>query len=70
MSEADRLWDNLDLVFSRWGITEIPFTESAPTTLRQAEHIREVFTGRVQELETALTAFRGRERRRVLVYGW
>jgi hypothetical protein len=70
MSEADRLWDNLDLVFSRWGITEIPFTESAPTTLRKVDQIREVFTGRVLELETALTAFRGRERRRVLVYGW
>ncbi len=70
MSEADHLWDNLDLVFSRWGISEIPFTESAPTTLRQAAQLREVFTGRIQELETALTAFRGRERRRLLVYGW
>jgi len=70
MSEAEHLWNNLDLVFSRWGITEIPFTESAPTAPRQAAQLREVFTGRIQELEIALTAFRGRERRRVLVYGW
>jgi hypothetical protein len=70
MNEADRLWDNLDRVFSNWGITEIPFSESAPTTLRQAAQLREVFTGRTRELEIALTAFRSRERRRVLVYGW
>ncbi len=70
MSEADQLWDDLDQVFDHWGITEIPFTESAPTSLRQAAHLREVFTGRRQELETAITTFRSRERRRVLVYGW
>jgi len=68
MSEADRLWDDLDQIFDHWGITEIPFTESAPTSLRQAAHLREVFTGRCQELETAMTAFRSRERRRVLIH--
>jgi hypothetical protein len=70
MREADRLWDDLDQVFDQWGITEIPFTESAPTSLRQAAQLREVFTGRRHELETAIMAFRSRERRRVLVYGW
>jgi len=67
MSEANHLWDDLDQVFSSWGITEIPFTESTPT---KAEQIRQVFTGRIQELKTALTAFKSHERRRVLVYGW
>lgn len=68
MSEADRLWDELDITFSRWGLTEIPFSESA-ISLRQAQ-LREVFTGRTQELKEALTLFRSRERKRLLVYGW
>jgi hypothetical protein len=69
MSEIDRLWDSLDEIFSRWGINEIPFTESAPA-LAQADQLKQVFTGRLSELEIALAAFRGRERRRMLVYGW
>lgn len=68
MSEADRLWDELDVTFSRWGLVEIPFTESA-ISLRQTQ-LREVFTGRTQELREALTLFRARGRKRLLVYGW
>jgi len=68
MSETDRLWDELDITFSRWGLAEIPFSESA-ATLRQAQ-LREVFTGRTQELKEALALFRARERKRLLIYGW
>ncbi len=68
MNEADRLWDELDATYSRWGLTEIPFSESA-STLRQSQ-LREVFTGRTQELREVLNLFRGRERRRLFVYGW
>ena len=68
MSEADRLWDELDITYSRWGLTEIPFSESA-STLRQSQ-LREVFTGRQKELKEVFNLFRGRQRQRLLVYGW
>ena len=48
MNEADRIWDELDNIYSQWGITEIPFSESA-STLRESQ-LRKVFTGRSQEL--------------------
>ncbi len=68
MSQADHIWDELDVTFSRWGLRDIPFTESA-SSLRQSQ-LAQVFTGRESELREVLNLFRGRDRRRVLVYGW
>lgn len=68
MSEADRIFDELTTTLSRWGLREIPFSESA-SFLRQSQ-LRDVFTGRTQELREVLTLFQGRERKRILVYGW
>jgi hypothetical protein len=68
MSEADRIYDELSRTLSRWGLAEIPFSESA-STLRGAQ-LRDVFTGRSTELREALALFHGRERKRLLVYGW
>jgi hypothetical protein len=68
MSEADRIFDELGNTLSRWGLTEIPFTESA-TFLRQSQ-LRDVFTGRSQELRDVLALFQGRDRKRIFVYGW
>lgn len=68
MSEADRIFDELTGTLSRWGLNEIPFSESA-SSLRQSQ-LRDVFTGRTQELREVLTLFQGRERKRILVYGW
>ena len=68
MGEADLIYDELSNTLSRWGLTEIPFTESA-SFLRQSQ-LRKVFTGRTQELRKVLSLFQGRERKRILVYGW
>lgn len=68
MSEADRIFDELSNTFSRWGLRELPFSESA-SDLSQSQ-LRDVFTGRTQELREVLTLFQGRERKRILVYGW
>jgi hypothetical protein len=68
MSEAERIFDELSNTIARWGLSEIPFSESA-STLR-ASQLRDVFTGRTEELREALALFQGRERKRLLVYGW
>ncbi|GGA12264.1 ATP-binding protein [Okeania sp. KiyG1] len=68
MSDGDKIWDELDSIYDRWGIKEIPFSESA-STIGQAK-IQEVFTGRTKELREVLHLFRGSERKRLLVYGW
>lgn len=64
MNEADRIWDELDNIYSQWGITEIPFSESA-STLRESQ-LRKVFTGRSQELKQVFSLLK---RKRLLVYG-
>jgi hypothetical protein len=68
MNEADRIFDELETTLSHWGLREIPFSESA-SFLRRSQ-LGEVFTGRTQELQEVLTLFKGRERKRILVYGW
>ena len=68
MSETDRIWDELDATYSRWGLREIPFLESASALEKSQLH--EVFTGREKELREVLSLFKGRERKRILVYGW
>jgi hypothetical protein len=67
MNEADRIWDELDNIYSQWGITEIPFSESA-STLGESQ-LRKVFTGRSQELKQVFSLLKGKERKRLLVYG-
>lgn len=68
MSEADHIFDELANTLSRWRLHEIPFSESS-SFLRQSQ-LRDVFTGRIQEIREVLTLFQGRERKRILVYGW
>ena len=50
------------------GIEGIPFSESADNL--NESHLRQVFTGRSKELKQVLSLFKGRERKRLLVYGW
>ncbi len=68
MNEADRLWDELDITYAHWGLNEIPFSE-VPPLLRESQ-LSEIFTGRTQELREVFNLFRGRERKRLFVYGW
>jgi len=66
MNETDRLWEKTDSIFTSWNLQEIPFSESA-SSLRS--NLDKVFTGRTQELERIFSLLRGRERKRILVYG-
>ncbi|NET86114.1 MAG: ATP-binding protein [Moorea sp. SIO1F2] len=66
MSEADKLWDESDDFFTSWNLKEIPFSESASSL---GSNLDQVFTGRTQELRTIFHLLRGRERKRILVYG-
>lgn len=66
MNEADRLWDESDGIFSSWNLQEIPFSETA-SSLRS--NLDKVFTGRSEELKRIFNLLRGRERKRILVYG-
>ncbi|NEQ88869.1 MAG: ATP-binding protein, partial [Moorea sp. SIO2I5] len=66
MSEADKLWDETDEIFTSWNLEDIPFSESASSL---GSNLDKVFTGRTQELKTIFNLLRGRERKRILVYG-
>ncbi|EGJ32381.1 MULTISPECIES: ATP-binding protein [Moorena] len=66
MSEADKLWDETDEIFTSWNLKDIPFSESASSLV---SNLDQVFTGRTQELKTIFHLLRGRERKRILVYG-
>lgn len=68
MSEADRIWEESDDIFSCWELREIPFSESVSTT--SLSQLRKVFTGRENELKKIFNLFKGRERKRILIYGW
>jgi hypothetical protein len=68
MNEADALWDESGVIFHEWGLSEIPFTESA-TELGQRQ-LREVFTGRKAELRQVFNLIRGHDRKRIFIYGW
>lgn len=68
MSHADRIADELDVVYSRWGLRGDPFSESASQL--QLKQLDEVFTGREMELRRTLGVFTSIGRKRILVYGW
>lgn len=68
MNEADAIWDELDNIYRQWGIREIPFSESAVGLGHK--QLQQVFTGRRQELNQVFSLLRGRERKRILAYGW
>ena len=67
MNDSDNIWDELDSIYDRWGIKEIPFSESASSIGKSK--LQEVFTGRTNELREVLNLFRGGQRKRLLVYG-
>lgn len=67
-SETDRIRAELKSTLQLWELREIPFSESA--SVLRPSHLREVFTGRMGELKKVLTLFLGRERKRILIYGW
>ncbi len=66
--KSKSIWNELNRIYSEWGLSEIPFTESANTL--NPEQVSEVFTGREDELREALRLFQSRGRKRLLVYGW
>jgi len=68
MDEADSIWEESDDIFLYWKLHEIPFSESISTL--NLPQLREVFTGRKNELREVFNLFRGRERKRILIYGW
>lgn len=68
MKNADDLFDESGDIFNEWGLSEIPFTESAGE-LKQNQ-LRNVFTGRESELRQVFRLVRGRDRKRIFVYGW
>lgn len=68
MKNADDLFDESGAIFDKWGLSEIPFTESAGE-LGQNQ-LRNVFTGREAELSQVFRLVRGRDRKRIFVYGW
>ncbi|MGA7938219.1 MAG: ATP-binding protein [Kovacikia sp.] len=67
MTTADDIFDQSFSNIQRLGLKEIPFTES-PTDL-QSDTLRQIFTGRENELRQAFNLFQSRERRRILIYG-
>ncbi len=69
MNEGYDIWDELDNIYGQWGIEAIPFSESANPENLEASNLRKVFTGRTEELKKVLSLFKGRERKRFLVYG-
>ena len=66
MSKTDELWDETDEIWNNWNLQEIPFSESA-SSLRS--NLDKVFTSRTKELKQIFHLLRGRERKRILVYG-
>lgn len=68
MKDADTLFDESGNIFNEWGLSEIPFTESA-VDLGQNQ-LRRVFTGRETELRQVFNLVRGRDRKRIFIYGW
>ncbi|AFY75177.1 ATPase [Synechococcus sp. PCC 7502] len=67
MSEIDDLFNQSDRIFKEWNLKQIPFTESASSL---ESNIDAVFTGRTEELKLVIPLLRGKERKRILVYGW
>jgi len=67
MSEIDDLFNESDRIFKAWNLKQIPFTESASSL---ESNIETVFTGRTEELKLVIPLLRGKERKRILVYGW
>lgn len=66
MGSGDRIWGEIDDIYQQWGLSQIPFSESAPA---DAAGLDEIFTGRDDELRSVLHLFHGTERKRILVYG-
>jgi len=67
MSEIDDLFNESDRIFKEWNLQQIPFTESASSL---ESNIETVFIGRTEELKLVIPLLKGKERKRVLVYGW
>jgi AAA+ ATPase superfamily predicted ATPase len=66
-SSGDKVWDELEDIYSQWGLDGNPFSESAIALGDTRLH--EVFTGREEQLREVLTLFKSHERKRLLIYG-
>jgi len=64
----DQIFDEATTDIERLGLRSIPFTESA-IDLNDADRLSKIFTGRTSDLKLAFSQFKGRDRRRLLVYG-
>lgn len=67
MKKADRIWQKSQSMLARWGLSEIPFSESTPTT--EPFISSQIFIGRDAELEQVITRFFSRNPQRLLIYG-
>jgi predicted ATPase len=67
MSEIDDISKDIDRIYREWNLESNPFTESASSL---ESNIEAVFTGRTEELKLVIPLLKGKERKRILVYGW
>jgi hypothetical protein len=71
MSNTDKIFDEINNNYEKWGITQEPFIESPTANAGSSplDVLRKVFTGRDREIKSVLNQLRGTNRKRVLVYG-
>ncbi len=66
-NKSEHLWKNLDKIYEKWNLKEIPFVENIAE--KDIEWLSKIFTGRDKELSEAFNLFRARQARRVLITG-
>jgi hypothetical protein len=65
MTDIDKIWWDLENKDKAWGIEGNPFTEASIDINR----LRQVFTGRDEEIKTVIYQLRSVNRSRIMVYG-
>ncbi len=65
MTNIDDIWQELEDKDKAWGIEGNPFTEASI----DIDRLRQVFTGRDEEIKTVVDQLRSVNRSRVMVYG-
>ena len=65
MTDIDQIWDNSKQIYQKWGIDSNPFTES----IAEIDRLRQVFTGRDNEITSILNQLQSANRSRILIYG-
>jgi Cdc6-like AAA superfamily ATPase len=65
MTNIDDIWHELENKDKAWGIEGSPFTEASI----DIDRLRQVFTGRDEEIKTVIQQLRSVNRSRIMVYG-